>query len=142
MLMHFIRLWVTPQKTLCNAQREERQKKVIWGKIVDIYDGDTFTICYIRDGKLVRRRCRCEGYDSPELRTKDVREKEAALRAKDFLQSHLPSGVSRFQINGLDKFGRLLVSYTKNGKSLADVMIENGHGYAYAGGTKQKFARS
>tara|TARA_B100000787_G_scaffold38291_1_gene27099 strand:+ start:2903 stop:3322 length:420 start_codon:yes stop_codon:yes gene_type:complete len=138
--MHFIRLWVAPPETLCTAQKEENEHRVIWGKIVNIYDGDTFTICYIRDGKLLRRRCRCVGYDSPELRSKDVNEKQAAVRAREFLRSHLPLGVSKFQISGLDKFGRLLVSYTKKGKSLADVMIDNGHGYAYAGGTKQKFS--
>ena len=137
--MNFIRLRISNDKQISNAPREEKEVRMIWARVVDIYDGDTFTICYIRDGKFIRRRCRCLGYDSPELRTNNIQEKAAAMRAKEFLKAYLPSSTSKFEISGLDKYGRFLISYTKNGRTLADVMIENGHGYAYKGGKKKEF---
>ena len=137
--INFIRLRVAKDKQISNAPREEKEVRMIWARVVDIYDGDTFTICYVRDGIFFRRRCRCLGYDSPEIRTNNVQEKAAATRAKEFLKAYLPSSTSEFEISGLDKYGRFLISYTKNGRSLADVMIENGHGYAYAGGKKKQF---
>ena len=138
--MNAIRLRIASHKRVCSAPREETEHRTVWARVVDVYDGDTFTICYVRGGKFLRRRCRCTGYDSPEIRTKDLEEKAAAQRAKEFLKNYLPSGVSRFETRGLDKYGRLLVSGVKNRETLADVMIRNGHGYAYNGGTKKKFS--
>jgi endonuclease YncB( thermonuclease family) len=122
------------------APREEKQWRRVFAKVVDVYDGDTFTICYCRDNTLVRRRCRCYGYDSPELRTSNPAEKEAAVRARNFLANCLPtSRPIRLQIYGTDKYGRYLVSYIHNGISLAQYMIDNGHGVAYNGGSKPKW---
>jgi endonuclease YncB( thermonuclease family) len=122
-----------------SAPREEKEVFNIWATVVDVYDGDTFTVCYVREGKLRRRRCRCLGYDSPEIKSKNVNEKAAAILAKDFLTEYLPKSPSMFQVNGLDKYGRFLVSYRKNKTELARVMIENGHGYKYDGGKKQTY---
>ena len=143
----YLCLACTSASTAQSAPREEKQMRRIFAKVVDVYDGDTFTICYRRDNTLVRRRCRSYGYDSPELRTSNAYEKEAAMRARDFLANWLPtSRPIRLQIHGTDKYGRLLVSYTHNGISLAQCMIEiaqcmieNGHGVAYDGGSKPKW---
>ena len=78
------------------------------------------------------------GYDSPEMRSKDASEKEAAVLAKEFLKTLLPKGVFRGKCNGLDKYGRLLLDLKHKGVPLYTVMIQNGHGYAYDGKTKQK----
>lgn len=140
----YLCLACTSASTAQAAPREEKQVRNIFAKVVDIYDGDTFTICYRRDNTLVRRRCRSYGYDSPELRTSNADEKEAAVRARDFLAKCLPtSHPIRLQIHGTDKYGRYLVSYyAHNGMSLAQCMIENDHGVAYDGGSKRKWKRA
>jgi endonuclease YncB( thermonuclease family) len=43
------------------------------------------------------------------------------------------------QCNEWDKYGRLLVSFPlENNKTVTDLMIENGHGYVYNGGAKNR----
>ena len=118
--------------------RLENKKSRILARVVSVYDGDTFTIIMIDNRKIVKRRCRCLGYDSPEMKTKIDSEYRRAIAAKYFLQAYLPKTVFRIDTYGFDKYGRLLVDYTKKGKSLKDVMIEHGHGYEYHGGKKNQ----
>ena len=115
--------------------RVESEHSSVLMRVASIYDGDTFTaVITVRGGRLRRRRCRCVGYDSPELRNPDT--KVAALAARAFLEERLPTGVFRADTHGLDKYGRLLVDVRVRGERLADMMIRSGHGYAYDGGTK------
>ena len=37
-------------------------------KPCNIYDGDTFSACWYYGDKVIKYRCRCLGYDSPEMR--------------------------------------------------------------------------
>ena len=37
-------------------------------KVVDVYDGDTFSVVFDHKGELIKYRCRCYGYDTPEMR--------------------------------------------------------------------------
>lgn len=134
------RLWLWSKQKLNEIKHDERRSRKVWAKVVSVYDGDTFTVVYIQDHKLFKRRCRCAGFDSPEIRTKNSQEKEAAQNAKNFLIELLPKKPFRLNIIGLDKYGRFLVDlHLKNGKSLKQVMIDAGHGYEYDGGTKKKF---
>ena len=143
--MYILSLWHlvwTPSKRLASEViSDDKRKRKVWAKICNVYDGDTFTIIYIQDGVLCKRRCRCMGYDAPELKTKNPEEKKKALEAKEFLQSKLPKKIFRLKVNGLDKYGRFLVDMKyKNKEYLKKIMIENGFGYSYDGGTKQSFS--
>ena len=40
----------------------------ILGRVVDIYDGDSCTIIFEWEGKMRKFKCRCNGYDSPEMK--------------------------------------------------------------------------
>lgn len=107
-------------------------------RIVSIYDGDTVVVAIVHDGRLRRRRCRLVGYDSPELRSRDDGERARAIAARDHLMMLLPVGrLFCANVNGLDKYGRLLVDMRVRGDRLADIMIRCGHGCAYDGGTKR-----
>lgn len=121
-----------------NAPQFEKRGGTMLARKVSVYDGDTFTILMIaEDRNPYRRRCRCIGYDSPEMRGRDARKSEA-IAARDHLESVIPSGVFSLTYTGLDKYGRLLVTFDVNGEPLKDHMIRLGHGYAYDGGTKTK----
>ena len=114
----------------------------IWMRICDVYDGDTFTVICVQKGTLMRWRCRMCGYDSPELKSKDEGEKAAAIAARDFFKTLLPTRMFRSQCVGLDKYGRMLLDMKcKHSKAkIRDVMISNGHGVAYDGKKKTPFA--
>ena len=110
-------------------------------KVVDVYDGDTCTIVFKWEGKYRKFKCRCYGYDSPEMKPRlnieNIDEiKENAVKAKERL-IELTTYIVRVECMDFDKYGRLLVKLYKNNNSLInDIMINEGHGYVYHGGTK------
>ena len=110
-------------------------------KVVDVYDGDTCTIIFKWEGKYRKFKCRCYGYDSPEMKPRlniENRDeiKENAVKAKERL-IELTTYIVRVECMDFDKYGRLLVKLYKNNNSLInDIMINEGHGYVYHGGTK------
>jgi endonuclease YncB( thermonuclease family) len=123
--------------------------KTFWGIPTNVYDGDTLSMIFLHDNKHVKYRCRCLGYDSPEMKPslQDInrlKEKELAVLAKNRFKELLdknPDGVVRFYCSDFDKYGRLLVNIW-NGvdeKSINEIMVEEGHGKKYDGGTKEKW---
>ncbi len=118
-----------------NHARAESMKYSKWMRLDSVYDGDTIIVLIVDEGFVVKRRCRCVGYDSPEMRNAET--KEAAIAAREYLKELLPTGLFRGSVEGLDKYGRLLFQHHKNGKSLAQLMVEAGHAYYYDGGTKR-----
>ena len=137
--LDYWRLCLASTLSLERAPRAENHVYRKYIRVVSVYDGDTFTAAMVGDNNVVmRKRCRCAGYDSPEMRTKNESEKTRAVAARDFLKAYLPTHVFRVDIVGLDKYGRLLVRVSgPDGASLASVMIENGHGQPYDGGCRQ-----
>ena len=119
-------------------------------KVIDIYDGDTCTIIFKYEGKIIKYKVRCYGYDSPEMRPSRSLEnreliKEKAREAKkilgDYLNFNNGDGIIYIHCHDFDKYGRLMVSFYDNenfeGPSINEKMVENGYGYSYFGGTKK-----
>lgn len=113
-------------------------------KVVDIYDGDTCKVVFKLKDKLYRWNVRMNGYDSPEMRVsksnprRDVI-KQKAILARDYLSSLVKNQLVYIKCGEFDKYGRLLgtLYINKNDNvSVNDMMVENGHGYSYFGGTK------
>jgi len=97
-------------------------------------------------GELIKYRCRCYGYDTPEMRPSKknpnrLKEKELALIAKnrmiELLEAH-PSKLIKIECLKFDKYGRILIKAYNNvhEKSINELMVEEGHGKWYDGGTK------
>ncbi len=111
-----------------------------------IYDGDTFSVIIDYKGELIKYRCRCIGYDTPEMRpslkkpNRD-KEKELALIAKnkmiELLEAH-PSKLITIKCLKFDKYGRILITAYNNvdERSINDIMVEEGYGKKYDGGKK------
>jgi len=120
-------------------------------RVVDVYDGDTCTIIFDYKGEIIKYKVRCLGYDSPEMKPSlknenREEEKAKAKEAKAYFQELVhfnDGGLTYIHIHGFDKYGRLLGTFYQNdsfkGKSINSIMIENGHGYEYDGGTKKVF---
>tara|TARA_B100000902_G_C27114951_1_gene815582 strand:- start:682 stop:975 length:294 start_codon:yes stop_codon:yes gene_type:complete len=95
------------------------------------------------------------GYDSPELKPrKDIPNRDIiikkAVSARDFLKGYIDQKVVDIQLSGFDKYGRSLSTIyvedpaknsiiCKNKLNINDLMVRNGHGYNYMGGTKKSF---
>jgi endonuclease YncB( thermonuclease family) len=120
--------------------------KTLIAKPCNIYDGDTFSICFVEENRVVKWRCRCLGYDSPEMKPllknpNREKEKELAQLAKQRFEQLLfknPSGLVRVVCGDFDKYGRVLGTIFNDidEESINSIMIKEGHGKVYDGGTK------
>jgi endonuclease YncB( thermonuclease family) len=113
----------------------------------NIYDGDTLSIIFVYNGTPVKYRCRTLGYDSPEMKpllSNPNREAEKVLahKAKDrfieLLTKHPEKNIF-IKCHEFDKYGRLLVEIWNyvDKESINNIMMNEGHGKAYDGGTKE-----
>ena len=120
--------------------------KTFIAKPCRVYDGDTFSVIFDFKGELIKYRCRCYGYDTPEMRPSKknpnrLKEKELALIAKnkmiELLEAH-PSKLIKIECLKFDKYGRILIKAYNNvhEKSINEIMVEEGYGKWYDGGTK------
>ena len=120
--------------------------KTFFAKPCNIYDGDTFSIIFLHNNNVIKYRCRCLGYDSPEMKpslSNPNRDKEKALavRAKNRMTELLTKheyGLVFVECFEFDKYGRILVRVYNmiDTKSINEIMIEEGHGKIYDGGKK------
>ena len=115
------------------------------GKIVRVYDGDTVTIAARMqiDGvdipKLFRYSVRLRRIDSPEMKTKNKKEKELAIKSRDALSQLIMGKMVSFIDVEYDKYGRILAEVlTEDGINVSDWMIKCGYAVTYDGGTKHR----
>lgn len=103
------------------------------------YDGDT---CYIivdeLPDKLEKMSVRILGIDTPEIRGKCQKEKELALKAREFANKVFREAKEiEFKDLKWGKYGgRLLTNVYLDGKLYADMIIKKGLARPYDGGTK------
>ncbi len=112
-----------------------------FAKIIKVYDGDTVTVLFRWNDIYVKKSCRLMGIDTPELRTKNKREKDMAIAAKTYLSSLILNKTVQVEFKEDDKYGRPLINIypnISNNKSVNDMMIDNGYARRYYGGTKNK----
>jgi len=121
------------------------KNNIFYAKPCNIYDGDTFSIIFLYNDKIMKYKCRCIGYDSPEMKpllnnpNRD-KEKELALIAKNRLIELLNKNkLVKVECFDFDKYGRILIKvYNIDDETLSinDIMINEGHGKIYDGGKK------
>ena len=106
-----------------------------------VVDGDTIDISIDLGFDLTKKeRVRLAGIDTPEKRTKNLKEKEMGYQATEFLEMHLMEASKltvRTEKDG--KFGRMLGWLYKSDKdtmSINQIMIDKGYAWPYDGGTK------
>lgn len=107
-------------------------------KVVHVYDGDTCRIVFAHpslknDHDLVKITVRLRDYNSPELRSSNPDEKQAAYRAKERLQDLIDGKIVHVKLGKNGKYGRTLARiYIDNGKTCVnDLMIKEGHGVPF-----------
>jgi endonuclease YncB( thermonuclease family) len=80
--------------------------------VISVYDGDTFRCVFgmpeVFDGKQFSWSVRVVGIDTPELRGSGPYEKQLALEARDRLRELILDQEIDVEIQGQDKYGRLL----------------------------------
>ena len=84
------------------------------------------------------------GYDSPEIKSKNMDEKTYALHSKNVLEQLILNKIVKIECSNIkDKYGRVLaIVYTKMNNQTLNVnnfMVENKLGYSYDGNKKLTF---
>lgn len=109
------------------------------GYVVDVYDGDTFTIAVWHSGigKWCKYSVRVAGIDCPEMRTKNTNEAIVAKQAKSFTEAFaLKKHVQLKNVNR-EKFGRILADVYVDGKNLSAELLKNRLAVPYFGDAKK-----
>jgi micrococcal nuclease len=105
--------------------------------VSSVYDGDTVTVIFYHKREPIKYKVRLYGIDTPEIRTRDKKEKELGYKARDFLREIILEKTVLVEFMKYDKYGRILgVFYDKNNNNINQIMIDNGHAKEYFGGTK------
>ena len=114
-------------------------------KVEKIVDGDTIDVVIdLGFDVMFASRVRLAGIDTPESRTKDLKEKALGLESKEYLKKHIQDAksvvIKTEKMNSSEKYGRILGWIYVNGdtESLNDMMINDGYAWGYMGETKIK----
>jgi micrococcal nuclease len=114
-------------------------------KVENIVDGDTIDVLIdLGFDILFQSRVRLAGIDTPESRTKDLKEKALGLESKEYLKKHLKDAksvvIKTEKMDSSEKYGRILGWVYVNGdtESVNDKMINDGYAWGYMGDTKVK----
>jgi len=104
-----------------------------------VVDGDTVDVTIDLGFSLLHKiRIRLTGIDAPESRTRDLVEKAAGIRAKEFLIDKLEGAnhlTMKTQKTG--KYGRYLGEVFIDGEyNINKMMIDEGHAVEYGGGKR------
>lgn len=126
--------------------------KEMFAKCVKCYDGDTIHIVLKYNDEYVRFRCRLLEIDTPELRSKNAKEKEIAKMARDEMREWVLDKIVGVKCGEFDKYGRLLVYIYPYGSQIGGThqekgyqgsfnerLVKRGMAYRYEGGKKKGF---
>jgi micrococcal nuclease len=114
-------------------------------KVENVVDGDTIDVLIdLGFDILFQSRVRLAGIDTPESRTKDLKEKALGLESKEYLKKALKDAksvvIKTEKMDSSEKYGRILGWVYINGDtvSINDMMINDGYAWGYLGDTKVK----
>ena len=113
--------------------------------VTKIVDGDTIDVVIDLGFDIsFSSRVRLAGIDTPESRTRDLKENALGLESKDYLKKRLELAtnivIRTEKVNSTEKYGRILGWLYLDGetKSVNHEMIEKGYAWGYLGDTKLK----
>ena len=119
--------------------------EINYGKVVKVHDGDTITIVTpLHNGdvapkvELYKFNVRVLGIDTPELKTKIVKEKELGIIARDALHALLINKVVKLKNISYDKYGRILSNVFLDDVNVSEWLVSNKYAVLYNGGKKTK----
>jgi micrococcal nuclease len=114
-------------------------------EVTKVVDGDTIDVIIdLGFDIMFQSRVRLAGIDTPESRTRDLKEKALGLESKEYLKKYLkdakPVVIKTEKMNSSEKYGRILGWLYVNGdtESVNDKMINDGYAWGYLGDTKVK----
>lgn len=117
----------------------EVHSKEFRAKISRVIDGDTIEIVFLYGEKVPMKICiRIVGVDTPEKRTKNLLEKQAALKVKEIVENWIGSNKVKAVFYEWDKFGgRIVGDIIVKDEYLSEFLINNQYAHVYTGKNKK-----
>ena len=140
MCINLIKLYykfILKDKTLENTEKFTFSK-IKYGKVIKVYDGDTITIATKYNGNISSFVVRLSGIDTPEIKTKNKKEKELAIEARDALKDLIFNKIIRLDNIENEKYGRILADIYIDNIHINKWMIESNYADEYDGGKKKR----
>lgn len=108
-----------------------------YARVVSVYDGDSVELVWKYKNEFIRNKTHLCGMRTPEIRTKNLKEKEEGFKAKARLQELVENKIVKVVFSQFDNFGKPLVTlYDKDWKiSINEQMVKEGFAEVY---TKRK----
>ena len=115
----------------------------VWAKIVHVYDGDTVHAVFSlpNSSTIYKYKLRLAHIDTPELRSKNIKEIKKANEAKKVVENMILNKIVYLELEGEDKYGRILANIYINNINLNQYLLDNKYAYRYEGRTKIKFTK-
>jgi endonuclease YncB( thermonuclease family) len=112
------------------------------GKVVKVYDGDTFTLASKlpndKDGPVYRFSVRLDGIDAPEMKGKTAIEKELAKTSRYALAALIMNKIVTLKNVSVEKYGRILADVYVGNILVNEYMLDNNYAVKYDCGTKKR----
>lgn len=131
--------------TYANTPSFNFKGKVVTAKCVKVYDGDTITVVFDMFGEYYRFNVRMDGYDSPEIKSKEkdpemkALEKKWAREARDFLADMILNKIVILTCRDYDKYGRILGAVSLGDVDINNTMLTRGYCRKYDEGHKEEW---
>jgi endonuclease YncB( thermonuclease family) len=109
------------------------------GIVIKVYDGDTITIASKlpnTEEPVYRFQIRLAGIDSPELKSKNIEEMEAAKISQQALQNLILNKEVILKNNQTEKYGRILSTVYCDELCVNEWLLKNYYAVKYNGKTK------
>jgi len=108
-------------------------------EVIRVIDGDTID-CFIDLGfnVSIKSRIRLHGINTPETRTRDIKEKHYGIEAKLKLFKLLEDNEVTMVSHGIGKFGRVLGVLYVDDVNINDILVKEGYAIEYNGGKKME----
>lgn len=137
--------------TTASTYTSAYENKLVTAKIVSVYDGDTCNAIFrIADGMpYYNHKVRLVGIDTPEMKppvntpNRDMIIAKAK-QARDFIKEKTANQLVTLELQGLDKYGRVLAKIYLTAQPTVEscintLLIGAGLANAYDGGTKTEW---
>jgi len=105
--------------------------------IIDVYDGDTVTALIDLGFSIhIKKRIRLNGIDTPEIRTRNLKEKEHGFKARDYLRKLILDKKVTLDTYKPDKYGRCLADIYLGKVNINNLLVKEKYAVPYHGGKK------
>lgn len=120
---------------LCDISTDySLEGRSVLGKVIKVIDGDSTKVSIPVDGHIWTFPVRISDIDSPEVRTRNEKEKDLGLKAKARVEELVLGKIVSLKLGEFDKFGRLLGSIeTSDGVNVGEDLISRGLAVKYEG---------